>query len=114
VGGGEGLDGGDGDRGAVGRVQQVAGFERPGGDPRAAGRVPEGMVLCGVQDRLVTLGIGEGEVGEVGVLVDVQCGDGLDGSVAGLRIGDVNMIAELDLIDRFARPCTVPNLASGS
>jgi hypothetical protein len=85
------------DGAAVRGTQGVTGLELSGVGPLAAVRGPERVAGGGVQDGLLPVRFLNGQVGEFGVGVGDQIGDGLSCGGTGRRIGRQDPIAHPDV-----------------
>src|SRR5205823_313878 len=97
----------------LGADELVSADESAGVDPLACCAVPKGVMCGGVQDRGGTADAtgscseypgesrcgwaGYGDVGEIGVEVEVQLGDRFRGGLAGGRVGGGHLIADCDV-----------------
>lgn len=97
------ADGLDGDGGAVGGEEGVAGLEVGGLGPAGGGDVPVGVVLGGGEGvGGGVVGGSEGEVGEEGVVGgDDGVDDGFAGGDVGLGVGGQDLVADGDVTDGF-------------
>src|SRR5436190_10004629 len=98
---GERPDAGDRDD-ALGGLELVARFEGGRIGPGVPGTVPEGMMLGRVQDCAIAIAVSDGDVGEFGVLIEMNGGDLHGRCVAGGGVGGLNLVTDLHLVDRLA------------
>src|SRR5689334_17638599 len=79
----------------------VAGFQGGCGNPGVLGLVPEWVPLRGVEDELAAGWAADHDVGEVHVVIDVNSGYLAGCRLAGVGIGGLDGIADLDVADCF-------------